>query len=125
MTEKSSFASKNLFTTSSSDKGNKELTYPIGLITVDELALSGYANNYLNKSAYTYSSLTYWTMSPSIFDVSNAAAYEFNLNSVGFVGNYSVTNSWVGVRAVINLKSDTQISGGIGTSNDPFVVGNT
>ncbi len=61
--------SNDLFTTSSSDKGNKKLTYPIGLITVDELALSGYTNNYLNKSAYTYSSSTYWTMSPSYFSV--------------------------------------------------------
>ena len=116
--------SNDLFTTASSDKGNKELTYPIGLITVDELALSGYANNYLNKSAYTYSSSTYWTMSPSAFNVSHAAAREIVLSSGGYVGDNYVTSSH-GVRAVINLKSDTQISGGIGTSNDPFVVGNT
>ena len=114
--------SNDLFTTSSSDKGNKKLTYPIGLITVDELALSGYANNYLNKSAYTYSSSTYWTMSPSAFSVGYTTAREIVLYSDGYVGTSGVTNSWVGVRAVINLKSDTQISGGIGTSNDPFVI---
>ena len=113
--------SNDLFTTSSSDKGNKKLTYPIGLITVDELALSGYANNYLNKSAYTYSSSTYWNVSPSCFYVGTAAAHELILHSDGYVGNYWVTSSY-GVRAVINLKSDTQISGGIGTSNDPFVI---
>ena len=117
--------SNDLFTTSSSDKGNKKLTYPIGLITVDELALSGYANNFLNKSAYTYSSSTYWTMSPSYFHVGDTTAYELILHSDGYVERWlTVTNSY-GVRAVINLKSDTQISGGIGTSNDPFVVGNT
>ncbi len=113
--------SNDLFTTSSSDKGNKKLTYPIGLITVDELALSGYAINYLNKSAYTYSSSTYWTMSPRSFYVSNTAAIELVLNSVGYVHDHWVTGSG-GVRAVINLKSDTQISGGIGTSNDPYTI---
>ena len=113
--------SNDLFTTSSSDKGNKKLTYPIGLITVDELALSGYANNYLNKSAYTYSSSIYWTMSPSNFIVGDAAAHEFALHSGGYAHSRWVT-SWNGVRAVVNLKSDTQISGGIGTSNDPYVV---
>ncbi len=113
----------NLFTTSSSDIGNQKLTYPIGLITVDELMLSGYANGYLNKSAYTYSSSTYWTLSPSNFDVGNASARELVLRSEGYVTQwYNVTESWIGVRAVINLKSDTQISGGIGTSNDPYVV---
>ena len=115
--------SNDLFTTSSSDKGNKELTYPIGLITVDELALSGYANNYLNKSAYTYSSSTYWTMSPSYFDVGYSAAIELTLYSEGYVDQWRwVTAGWVGVRAVINLKSDTQISGGIGTANDPYTI---
>ena len=91
-------ASNDLFTTASSNKGNKALTYPIGLITVDELMLSGYANNYLNKSAYTYSSYTYWTMSPSNFNVSSRSANEFYLNSVGYVNNTGVTNG-NGVRA--------------------------
>ena len=62
-------------------------------------------------------------MSPGQFNVSNTAANELILNSAGFVTNDWVTSGY-GVRAVINLKSDTQISGGIGTSNDPFVVSN-
>lgn len=28
-----------------------------------------------------------------------------------------------GLRAVLNLKPDVGITGGIGTSNDPFIVG--
>ena len=112
----------NLFTTSSSDIGNQKLTYPIGLITVDELMLSGYANGYLNKSAYTYSSSTYWTLSPSLFSVGSTAARELILYSDGNVPDWGYVTSSYGVRAVINLKSGTQISGGIGTSNDPYVV---
>ncbi len=114
----------DLFTTSTSDTGNKALTYPIGLITVDELMLGGLADGYMNRLSYTYSSSSYWTMSPSIFNVTYTTANEFYAPSVGYANSYWVTLSY-GMRAVINLKSDIQISGGIGTANDPFVVQTT
>ena len=112
----------DLFTLSTSTKGNKALTYPIGLITVDELMMSGYADGYINKSAYTYSTSYYWTMSPSYFIVTNSAAYEFFLNSAGYPNGYGWVTYSHGVRAVINLSSDTQISGGIGTSSSPYEI---
>ena len=115
--------SNDLFTTNTSETGNKALTYPIGLITVDELMLGGLSDGYLNRLSYTYSSSNYWTMSPSYFIVTTSAANGFHANSVGCANNGWVTNGY-GVRAVINLKSDVQISGGIGTANDPFVVKN-
>ena len=112
----------DLFTLSTSEKGNKALTYPIGLITVDELMLSGYADGYINKSAYTYSTNTYWTLSPSFFNTGALTAVEFILRSEGFPnGNRSVWNG-NGVRAVINLSSEAQISGGIGTSSSPYEI---
>ena len=114
-------ATNDLFTTNTSDTGNKALTYPIGLITVDELMLGGLSDGYMNRLSYTYSSSSYWTMSPRDFSVTYAAATEFLAYSVGYAGSRWVTSS-IGVRAVINLKSDVQISGGIGTANDPFVV---
>ncbi len=111
----------DLFTLSTNTKGNKALTYPIGLITVDELMLSGYAGGYINKSAYTYSTSFYWTLSPSAFYVSNTAAYEFDLLSEGYPNDNWVDYGF-GVRAVVNLSSNAQISGGIGTANSPFEV---
>ena len=111
----------DLFTLSTSEKGNKALTYPIGLITVDELMLSGYADGYINKSAYTYSTNTYWTLSPRSFYVTLTAANDFVLSSAGCGGNGWVANGY-GVRAVINLSSEAQISGGIGTANSPFEI---
>ena len=113
--------SNDLFTTTSSDKGNKALDYPIGLITVDELMLSGYANTYLNKLAYTYSSSNYWTMSPSTFNISYKAVYAFFAHSSGLFASAQIDGRF-GVRGVINLKGDTQISGGIGTANDPYII---
>ena len=111
----------DLFTLSTNTKGNKALTYPIGLITVDELMLSGYADGYINKSAYTYSTSYYWTLSPSAFYDAATAAAEFHLNDSGFPGGGLVTGN-LGVRAVVNLSSDAKISGGIGTANNPFEI---
>ena len=112
----------DLFTLSTSEKGNKALTYPIGLITVDELMMSGYADGYINKSAYTYSTSTYWTLSPYVFLVTDSTASGFSLNGAGCpFGYYYVTASF-GVRAIINLSSDAQISGGIGTANSPYEI---
>ena len=111
----------DLFTLSTNSKGNKALTYPIGLITVDELMLSGYANGYINKSAYTYSSSTYWTMSPQSFIVADAAASDFVMRSLGY-GDAGWVTDGPGVRPVINIKGNAKISGGIGTSSSPYEI---
>ena len=113
-------ASNDLFTVSNED-GNQALTYPIGLITVDELMLGGLADGYLNRLSYTYSSSHYWTMSPSVFFATSTTALEFYAISSGDAGYSFVANTF-GVRAVINLKADTPITGGIGTANDPYVI---
>ena len=112
----------DLFTLSTNTKGNKALTYPIGLITVDELMLSGYADGYINKSAYTYSTNTYWTLSPSYFAAGALAAFGFELLSEGFLDGHLWVAYSIGVRAVINLSSEAQISGGIGTANSPYEI---
>ena len=98
----------------------KELTL-IGLITIDELMLNGLSNGYLNRLSYTYSSTSYWIMSPRYFNAAYTSAYEFSAGSSGYAGHGWVTDVG-GVRPVINLASDTSITGGIGTSNDPYVV---
>ena len=111
----------DLFTLSTNTKGNKALTYPIGLITVDELMLSGYANGYINKSAYTYGSSHYWTMSPRAYNSSDMVSSEFALNSMGYPAIGIVTDG-IDVRPVINIKGDAKISGGIGTSSSPYEI---
>ena len=84
--------------------------------------LSGYANGYINKSAYTYSTSYYWTLSPGVFLVTDASAKEFYLNGTGYPDGDNYVTFGNGVRAVVNLSSDTQISGGIGTANSPFEI---
>ena len=113
--------SNDLFTITGNTKGNGELTYPVGLITIDELAFAGASYGYLNKMSYTYSSQTYWSLSPSTFYATYTSSFAWYASAAGSLGDYYVTST-IGVRPVINLSSETLISGGIGTANDPFIV---
>ena len=113
---------RDLYTTTDSSIGNKVLTYPVGLITYDELVFSGMDYDHLNKLAWSYSTQHYWTMSPSYFDATSGAALEWTLNSAGYLSPWSWVTVSNGARPVINLKSDVKISVGIGTSNDPFII---
>ena len=113
---------RDLYTTYSSSIGNKALTYPVGLITSDELIFAGMRNEYTNKLSWIYSSVNFWTMSPSIFNTSYAMARIFYQISTGRVHIHGWPTSLLSVRPIINLKKDVKISGGIGTSNNPYVV---
>lgn len=110
----------DLFTTSTSSKGNKALTYPIGLITADEAAYAGGVYNVANNSYYLYNGSDYWTMSSYNFFSSTKAA-NWRVNSSGSLYHTS-TNLALMVRPVINLKSNVEITKGTGTSADPYIV---
>lgn len=91
------------------------MTYPIGLITTDELYLAGGISS--NNGYYLYSGLWYWASSPSSFDgwrASVRAVYNDGSANVGF----SVNGSG-GVRPVINLKAEV-LAQGSGTAEDPY-----
>ncbi len=115
--------SRDLYTTTDSSIGNKALTYPVGLITYDELVYAGMDNRHINKLSWAYSTQHYWTLSPSSFVAAWGGAFEWLLYSAGYLNTWWNVDNSLGARPVINLKSDTLITGGIGTSSDPFVVG--
>ena len=104
-----------------SGDGNNKLTYPVGLITIDEAAYAGGKNGSMNYKYYLYTGVTYWTMSPSHFASNSASAYAFDVYSNG---NLNHNNSVIarGVRPVVNLKSDVLYSGGTGTESDPYII---
>ncbi len=111
--------SNDLYTTSSSSKGNKKLSNPIGLITSDEAVMAGASWSSGNSSYYLYTGQNYWTMSPYDFS-SDGGAYVFYVYSNGQLNGNWVTSTY-GVRPVINLSADVKVTGS-GTSSDPFVV---
>ncbi len=113
---------RDLYTTTDSSIGNKALTYPAGLITYDEMVFAGMDNRHINKLSWIYSTQHTWTMSPSYFDAASGYAHEWMENSAGSLTVWWRVHLALGARPVINLKADVEISGGMGTNNDPFVV---
>ena len=114
--------SSDLYTTSGSSRGNKALQYPIGLISADEVAYAGEVYATDNTSYYLYTGQNYWTMSPFRFGSSNRRANVFVVWSNVYLGNPDGVAASYGVRPVINLRSNVTISGGDGTSSNPYVV---
>ena len=106
------------FTVDDTSKGNGALTYPVGLITVDEALAGGGKGGSSNSSYYLYTGNYYWTMSPYYF--SGTVAFEFLVRSGGVIYNYNVSRSY-GVRPVLSLKSDITLTG-TGTQTDPWIV---
>ena len=113
--------SKDLYTISGSEQGNKALTYPIGLISADEVSYAGGVESIQNSSYYLYTGQDYWTMSPFYF-LSTSWAYVYIVSGNGYIGssNYGVLNT-LGIRPVINLKGSLTLTG-TGTTSDPYRV---
>ena len=105
------------FTTSTSN-GNGKLTYPVGLLTLDEVRLGGTSSS--NSSYYLYSGSSYWLGAPSDFHGSNS--YVFSVASDGYLVSGNVNNTTYGVRPSISLRPGTEISAGDGSYENPYVV---
>ncbi len=112
--------SRNLdkFTTST-ENGNGELTYPVGLLTVDEIMLAGGKDYISNTSYYLYTGTEYWTLTSRAF-ISDGSR-EYYISADGTIG-HSYVRSVLGVRPTISLKPGNIISSGDGTAANPYVI---
>ena len=121
------------YTVASASSGNKKLSYPIGLITADEVMLAGHAGGVFaggfnhqktNNGSYLGTGNAFWTMTPvggyNPFGGTGCDAYEFDVGGSGRIDDdYASYTS--GLRPVINIKSDVTITG-TGTKTDPYIV---
>ena len=110
--------------------GNGKLTYPIALMTADEISYAGgvYDKNSLTwyyynsvKSSST-GSINWWLISP--FNWYGNTAYTFLVygsTHSGVLGN-SYVNNTLGVRPVISLKADVVYKSGDGTASSPYEI---
>ncbi len=106
------------FTVNASN-GNGKLTYPIGLLTVDEIMLAGGRGYAANSTFYLYTNKSWWLGSPIYFTLISADGFIF-----GFDGYFSnpATSYPNGVRPAVSLKTGTSFSDGDGTPTNPYVV---
>ena len=104
-----------------------KLDYPVGLILADEVALAGgrayYNGEYSpNSNYYLYNGKYYWTLSPSYFDSGGSYAYVWSVMPSGSLYPWYNVTYYGGVRPVINLKANTLVTKGDGSSLNPFVI---
>ena len=99
--------------------GNGALTYPVGLITADEVAMAGVVYGTYNSSYYLYTNQAYWFGSPYNF-LSGGYADEFFVYSSGNLGSDDGYRRH-DVRPVISLSAKAKLSGS-GTYNDVYTV---
>ena len=97
-------------------KGNSALTYPIGLITVDEVAMAGNNLNESVQSHYLYTRTEYWTGTPIFFDDSNSFGFSYGNGYGG--ADIEIQFS---VRPVVSLSSESKLLGS-GTYDDVYIV---
>ena len=108
------------FTVSDTEKGNGNLSKPIGLITIDEAILAGATKNEMNYGFYLNRGYTMWTLSPEHY---KSGPYMFAIGSTGRLLN-RLTGERVQTSAVvpvINLSIEfvNRLTGD-GTKNNPF-----
>ena len=105
--------------TMNEETGNGALTYPVGLLTGDEIMYAGAVNDVANNN-YLYNAEWWWSMSPSYFSI-DGHSYIFRVGTTGSLdGGY--INYTRGVRPAISLKNGIQVSGGDGTIASPYTV---
>ena len=113
--------------------GNGKLTYPIALMTADEVAFAGgvdatnaetwYYYNSANKSST--GSTWWWLLSPHFWDDRDAFVFGVDgSSSPGRLSSYRVGSTY-GVRPAISLKSCVKTSGGDGSANAPYTIEET
>ena len=101
------------------DNGNGALTYPVGMITAEEIAYAGGVIWQTNTSYYLYNGVYTWALSPSDFYRWDARG--FYLYSSGNFSAVSVTVS-LGGRPVVSLKPGIALASGSGTASSPYVI---
>ena len=122
-------ATEDKFTVDTST-GNGKLTYPIALMTSDEVSFAGglWATNaptwYYKNSANGSStgSTNWWLLSPLAWDRGHALVfYVFGSEYPGFLNGTRVDSSF-GVRPAVSLESCVKTSGGDGSASNPYTI---
>ena len=105
--------------TTTTVKGNGKLSYPVGLISADEITFAGLPVGKTNNSFYLYTGDYYWAGSPDEF----RGGYYADEFIVGDDGRllYDNVNGLYGVRGVVSLSSESKLLGS-GTYNDVYTV---
>ena len=125
-------ATEDKFTVDTST-GNGKLTYPIALMTADEVSFAGGLSENNARTWYYYNSANgsstgntwWWLLSPGYWYGSSAEVFVVHGSvSPGYLG-YNRVDGAIGVRPAISLKSCIKYSIGDGSASDPYTIKET
>ena len=119
--------------TADTSTGNGKLTYPIALMTADEVSFAGgkYRSNaptwyyYNSANESSTGSTWWWVLSPYIWDGSYAHVFGVHGSSWPGLLNSNLVLDTGGVRPVTSLKSCVKYSSGDGTATNPYTIQET
>ena len=114
-------AQKNdAFTVNDTSKGNGALTYPVGLITADEIVAAGSGKYRTTNNKYFLYNPSAWHWSLSSYNFGGAYANVFAVAASGQLSHTDVSSSGA-VAPVINLSAKyVKTLRGTGTTTDPY-----
>ena len=96
-----------------------DLTYPVALLTADEVAYAGNVNNTANTNNYLKTAENYFTMTP--FRYYSTHAYLWYVGTTGELSSNTEKTSYA-VVPVISVVQEALIERGTGLYNDPYVI---
>ena len=103
------------------ENGNGKLTYPIALLTADEVTLAGHGNYGFSKDSYLYTGQSWWVLTPYSFDKDSAFNYSVGSDSNLFNNYVYYTYD---IRPSVSLASGILVSSGNGTAKFPYQLVN-
>ena len=109
------------FQCATDENGKGVVSASVGLLNYDEIVYAGGYTLQRNSNYYLYNNYFIWSMSPNYAKTSYDDYGVWAIDSPGYIGHRSPTYALT-FRPVINLKSDTKISDGDGTKDNPYVV---
>ena len=116
------------YTSKFSNFGNKQLNYPIGLITADEVSFIGGRYGEINTNSWFYKNSvngsiikdnSWWTMSSATWNSARSFSMALYLN--GLLHGPDVQEK-KGIRPVISIKGDNIWKSGDGRATNPYEI---
>lgn len=121
-------STESQYTSKLSNFGNKQLNYPIGLITADEISFIGGRFGENNTSSWFYKNSVngpiikdnpWWTMSSSGWNSTTSYSMALYLNGLLYGPNVQEKK---GIRPVISIKGDNIWKSGDGSATKPYEI---
>lgn len=101
--------------------GNKKLKYPVGLLSIDDIILSGINfTSQSNNDSFLYTDKEYWLISPGYWSSLGAASVIiFNTREKPSIFDPSQDG---GVRPALTISNSVLLKSGDGSQNNPYVI---